>query len=495
MITEEDIIEILSSPEAFFRLLKIVDKTGKVVELELNEEQKTLLELWKERGSSKLLILKPRQIGSSTFFTALLFYLWYISPNPIKIASMAHTAESAKNFMTMFKGYWENLPELFRDLRQLSVSNTTTLQLADTGATLQVKTAGAQGGTRSFSFNILHMSEMAFYSDVEELMATALPALNDGDLFIESTPNYWLDGLHTRILQAAEGKGSWKFHFFKWSDHKEYSRDEEITLTDEEKELQKRFELENSQLAWRRAKIEELGYSKFKRDFPLVLEDAYSQTGDNWLGEYELKDIEVVEEFYEEPSAAERYAIGVDVSLGVGKDFSVIFVVNVRTNKIAYMWESNTTSPSGLAERINAIGLKYNKAKVLVESNNMGLATLVELYHYGYPNIWTEDGAAWTTTTKTKPLLLDHLRSLLSKRVIKELDLSTIQQLRSLQVKGNNIILPTSKSGHCDRVMALAFAYWCAKDIYLPSPQKQNTFFEDIAKRAQQRMTRQHSRY
>lgn len=495
MITEDDIIEVLQNPEAFFRLLKIVDKTGKVVQLELNEEQQKLLELWKSRGTSKLLILKPRQIGSSTFFTALLFYLWYVSPNPIKIASMAHTAESAKNFMAMFKGYWDNLPELFKDFRQLSVSNTTTLQLADTGATLQVKTAGAQGGTRSFSFNILHMSEMAFYSDVEELMATALPALNDGDLFIESTPNFWLDGLHTRILQAKEGKGSWNFHFFKWSDHKEYSREGSIVLTDEEAILKNLHNLTDGQLLWRREKIEELGYSKFKRDFPLVLEDAYSQTSDTWLSDHELTHLAVDNNIIVEPEAGERYAIGVDVSLGVGRDYSVIFVVNARTNKVVYMWESNTTSPSTLAERINAIGLKYNRAKVLVESNNHGLATLTELEHYGYPNIWTEEGVPWTTTSKTKPLVLDHLRSLLSKKVITHLDLSTISQLRSLQVKGNNIILPTTKSGHCDRVMALAFAYWCAKDIYLPAPQKQNTFFEDIAKRAMQRQTRQHARY
>ena len=69
MITEDDIVEVLQNPEAFFRLLKIVDKTGKVIQLELNEEQQKLLELWKSRGTSKLLILKPRQIGSSTFFT------------------------------------------------------------------------------------------------------------------------------------------------------------------------------------------------------------------------------------------------------------------------------------------------------------------------------------------------------------------------------------------------------------------------------------------
>ena len=494
-MTEEEIVESLSSPEAFFGLLKIIDKTGQIVPLILNDEQKQLLELWKNKDNTKLLILKPRQIGSSTFFTALLFYLWYVSPNPIKIASMAHTAESAKNFMAMFKGYWDNLPELFKEARTLSVSNTTTLQLADTGATLQVKTAGAQGGTRSFSFNILHMSEMAFYSDVEELMATALPALNDGDLFIESTPNFWLDGLHTRILQAKEGRGSWNFHFFKWSDHKEYSREGTIELTDEESKIKEQHNLTDGQLLWRREKIEELGYSKFKRDFPLVLEDAYSQTGDNWLGEHELSHLVLQDIINLEPEAGERYAIGVDVSLGVGKDYSVIYVVNARTLTPVYMWESNQTSPSVLAEKINSIGLYYNKAKVLVESNNHGLATLTELQHYGYPALWNEDGMPWTTTAKTKPLLLDHLRSLLSKRVIKKLDPSTVAQLRSLQVKGNNIILPTSKSGHCDRVMALAFAYWCAKDIYIPAPQKQNTFFEDIAKRAMQRQTRQHARY
>ena len=43
MITEDDIVEVLQNPEAFFRLLKIVDKTGKVIQLELNEEQQKFI--------------------------------------------------------------------------------------------------------------------------------------------------------------------------------------------------------------------------------------------------------------------------------------------------------------------------------------------------------------------------------------------------------------------------------------------------------------------
>ena len=495
----DDIISYLQDPEKFFSLLSIVDKNGAIVPLVLNQEQKVLLRTWKDSPPlrKRLLVLKPRQIGSSTFFTALLFYIWYTSPDPIKICSMAHTSETSKNFMAMFKNYWDNLDPMLKDARTLSVSNTTTMTLSDTGATLLIKTAGAKGGTRSFSFNILHMSELAFYPQVEELMATAIPALNDGDLFIESTPNHWMDGLHTRILQAEQGIGDWVYQFFKWSEHTEYSRTsaQPIILTDYEQTLADLYDLTPEQLLWRREKVVEIGEHKFRRDYPLELADAYSLGENTWLTDAELGHL-VSANLDIQPVKGEQYAIGVDVALGVGKDYSVIFVVHVKSSAPVYVWESNSISPTDLAAHIVSIASKYNHAKVLVEVNNHGLATLNELHHLGYTNLYkTESGEHFMTTAKSKPLLLENLRRNLSKQTIKHLDDRTITQLRALQVKGNQIILPTSKQGHSDSVMGLAMALWCRDSIHIPAPRAQQNFFDDLAKRSIARINNQHARY
>jgi len=498
----DQIIEYLEDPEKFFSLLSIVDKSGDIVPLVLNHEQQVLLRMWKDSPESRkrLLVLKPRQIGSSTFFTALLFYIWYTSPTPIKICSMAHTADTSKNFMAMFRGYWDNLHPMLKDARTLSVSNTTTMTLDDTGATLLIKTAGAKGGTRSFSFNILHMSELAFYPGVEELMATAIPALNNGDLFIESTPNHWMDGLHTRILQAEKNEGGWLYQFFKWSEHSEYTRTsaQPIILTDYEQTLADLYDLTPEQLLWRREVVLEIGEHKFRRDYPLELTDAYSLGENTWLTDGELGHL-VVSTLDTAPVKGEVYAVGVDVALGVGKDYSVIFVVNAKSGAPVHVWESNSVSPTDLAAHIVSIASKYNNAKVLVEVNNHGLATLNELDHLGYRNLWKSDtGDHFMTTVKSKPLLLENLRRNLSKQNIKHLDDRTITQLRALQVKGaNQIVLPTSKQGHSDSVMALAMALWCRDSVHIPAPAQvqQTNFYTELAKRTATRQATQHSRY
>lgn len=480
-MTEEEAFEILQDPEKFFGLLTIVDKQAQLVPLELTAEQLQLLELYRNRGDAKLLILKPRQIGSSTFWVALMFYLWYTATTPLKILSMAHTHEAAKNFMGMFQGFWENLPDEWR-ARRLSSQNQSVMTLEDSGATYKIRTAGGSGGNRSFSYNVLHLSEFAFYPDAEELMATALPALNDGLLIVESTPNHWNDALHKRILQYNNGVGRWSYQFFPWSAHKAYSLDEDLeTVTQAELELSAQHQLSTYQLAWRRLKIEELGYSKFKRDFPLTLEDAYTQGASSWLTQHELDPVNVLNQVsdtlvFEEPSNGSHYALGADVSGGVGADYSVVYVVNAVTKKLAYVFASNTCAPNEFAEKINYIGLKYNKAKVLVESNNHGGTVLQELENLHYPNLWLDKQAPWLTTTKTRILLFNHLRKLLVQKQIPDMDISTYSQLKSLKIEGDSVVLPKNKDGHSDRVVAMALAYMCTDSVVVRTPAPRPAF-------------------
>jgi hypothetical protein len=60
----------------------------------------------------------------------------------------------------------------------------------------------------------LHISEYAFAPNPEELKATALNALNSGQLIIESTANYFNDALHQEWIKATRGEAAWKQLFF-----------------------------------------------------------------------------------------------------------------------------------------------------------------------------------------------------------------------------------------------------------------------------------------
>jgi hypothetical protein len=120
----------------------------------------------------------------------------------------------------MHKIFYDNLPIFLQ--KPLEVSNTTEIKFKDSGAKIIAVSAGAEGGIRSFTCSHLHISEYAFAPNPEELKATALNALNSGQLIIESTANYFNDALHQEWIKATRGEAAWKQLFFPWFAHKEY---------------------------------------------------------------------------------------------------------------------------------------------------------------------------------------------------------------------------------------------------------------------------------
>jgi hypothetical protein len=65
----------------------------------------------------------------------------------------------------------------------------------------------------------------------------------------------------------------------------------------------------------------------------------------------------------------------------------VIYVVSKKTYNCVAIYRSKQINPTSLARRIQEIATDYNKALVLVESNNFGNVVLNELSHLGYYNI------------------------------------------------------------------------------------------------------------
>ena len=82
---QNQIARVFSDPFQFIQRLKIVDKSGRVVPLELNAEQIEIINALEEGRDT--LVLKPRQIGSSTC-------LLYTSPSP-RDATLSRMPSSA----------------------------------------------------------------------------------------------------------------------------------------------------------------------------------------------------------------------------------------------------------------------------------------------------------------------------------------------------------------------------------------------------------------
>ncbi len=475
------LIQVFSDPFKFIPLLKIKNKAGKMINLKLNGEQIEIIKAF-EAGDEHLVILKGRQIGSSTVVSAYLFWKWYVSKSPITIAILSHKLASSKHILSMWFRFWDNLPKELQ--RPLSVRNTIEMKIADSQAEVIAVSAEGKGGLRSFTANYIHLSEYAFAPNPEELKATAIASLNEGRLIQESTANRYGDAHHLDILKAQRGEAGLKLLFFPWSDHDEYRIDKSsdaqsfCTISDEEDNLINGG-LTPPQIMWRRMKLEQLGIQKFKREYPLTIEDAYGSTSNAFFSEEDMRycitlDMDCIDDEICEIvpySSQTAYGIGVDVSAGVGKDSSSIVVIDKATWQVVCIWQSAHCSISELVDRIEHISGMYGDAKCLVEGNSIGVAALTELRSRGFKNLWLDEGGKdWNTNAKTKWIMFEALREAIRTGCIRDLPMIISQELRAFFINDKgNIDFPLHHATHGDSVIALALALQCIKQVSLPT--------------------------
>ena len=436
---QRKLLAVIADPIEFISRLKIIGKDGKLIKLIPNQEQiKIINEM--ENGKDTL-VLKGRQIGSSTIVSAYLFWKAYTSTEPLTIAILSHKLQSSKHLLKIHKTFYDHLPTFLK--RKLSVENTTEITFSDSGASIIAVSAEAKGGLRSFTCSYLHISEYAFAPNPEELKATALSALYN---YQQELP------------------------------------EEGVEWTDVEEDLKETYDLTDEQLYWRRLKLSKLGdKSKFIREFPASIEDAYSIAGNTYLSREDFEEIEIVQvepretTILDDVNPDDNYAIGVDVAAGVGRDYSVIYVISKRTHQPVLIYRSNEVSPVYLAERIVDFATTYNNALVLVESNNFGNVVLNEMSHMGYRKIWKKDGKDWITTLKSKTAMFENLKDEIVTGYIHLLDNIVYSELRAITVNDRgNIELANQDGAHSDNAVALALGYMCLQSIrikevpYLP---------------------------
>ena len=481
-VQEKKIEAVLADPVEFISRLKIKDKTGRLIKLLPNKEQIDIIQAL--ITEEDCLVLKGRQIGSSTIVSAYLFWKAYIATEPITVAILSHKLASAKHLLEIHRTFYNNLPPFLK--KPLSTDNTTTMQFADSSAQIIAVSAEGKGGLRSFTCSYLHMSEYAFAPAPDELKATALSALNDGQLIIESTAKHFDDALHKEWTRAERGEAKWRALFFPWYIHEEYKEAlpaEGIDLNESEIALQQLYGLSLEQIYWRRLKLGKMGnIQKFNREYPATVEDAYSISGNVYLSREDMKDVEVVMidpmevTVFQDPEDDDSYAIGVDVSAGVGRDYSVFYIISKKTYSIVYMLRSNEINPTYLAQRIVDAATTYNNALVLIESNNFGNVVLNEILHLGYHRIWKEDGKDWITTSKSKTAMFENLKDLILNGFIKWIDNIVYPELRAITIsERGNFELQQLGDSHSDNAVALALAYMCLakvglkEQLYLPA--------------------------
>lgn len=177
---------------------------------------------------------------------------------------------------------------------------------------------------------------------------------------------------------------------------------------------------------------------------------------------------------YEKPIEDHNYVMTVDVAKGRNQDYSTFSIidVSVRPFKQVATFRDAQISPLLFPDVIYKYAKTYNKAFVLVESNDQGSVVCNGLYYeLEYENMFVESivqngGIGITTTKKTKRIGCSNLKDLIEQKKLHVVDADTIQELSTFEAVGASY--EAAEGNHDDTTMNLVlFAWFAATDMFL----------------------------
>ena len=511
--------------------LYIRNKNAELVKFKPNKPQKrlrdTIERLRKQGKPVRIIILKARQMGFSTYTEADCFHQT-VTNKMFSSTIIAHEEQASQNLYNMFKRYFENLPDALRPMRkrnnakELLFENPTTDDLEKRRnpglqSTVKVATAKNTATGRSQTINYLHASEVAFWDNPKETFTGLLqcvPHSAKSTVIMESTANGVGDYFYDMWNNAVAGKNEFVPLFFAWFEMDEYSlpfeteeekeefikevnyefKDEEgNTVHTEEYELMQDFGVSYEQLKWRRWCISNncnCDVEQFHQEYPSTPEEAFIASGrprfnigvlkqyrrqakEGDIGRLEYSGNRVVfspdpngdVEIWKYPEEGKHYCIGADVAEGlITGDYSVGYVGDDNFD-ICLRYRTHI-DPDLFGRELVKIAKYYNEAYIGCENNNHGLTTLKAIQNEEYWNIFftkTYDKIAdtvtqkigWSTTSRTKPLMINKLAEFIRNKWIGIKDKILIQEMFTYVIddKGST----NAQDGcHDDTVMALA---------------------------------------
>ena len=478
--------------------LKIRTKAGEIAPLKLNPAQQILDEAvqkqLKSEGKIRIIILKARQQGLSTY-TGGYLYFSVSQQKARKAMVITHHADSTRALFDLTKRYHEHCPDILKPHTKYSSRRELSFDVLD--SSYVVATAGGDSVGRGETLTHVHASELAFWpkssaQDIWNGLAQAVPNTAGTTVFIESTANGVTGTYHDLWKGAVEGTNGFIPVFIPWYVDPTYIEDVPLNFeqTPEEQELAEKYDLSDAQLMFRRRKIAQNGIDLFKQEYPSEPEEAFLTTGrpvfnpeqlQNKLSE--TRDVEdrlalEADEFlpnirgelttYMKHDGGMQYVIGADVAMGVRNgDWSVAQVLDSKKRQVA-TWRGQV-HPDYFAEVLKALGEYYNEAFIIVENNSHGILTCTRLgKDFAYPNFYTEVQVdkltdretvklGFTTTSKTKPLIIDQLRASVREEEIELNDKTTIREMMTYIVTESGA-MEAEPSCFDDCVMSLALA-------------------------------------
>ncbi|MGH9616437.1 MAG: terminase [Acidobacteriaceae bacterium] len=398
-------------------LLRVRDRSGKIVPLEANAVQKA----YERRRGRQNIVLKARQMGISTWIAGRLFLKTITQPGTLTV-EVAHNQEAAEQIFRIVHRFHEHLPAgLRKGVLRTSRVNTRQILFPELDSEYRVESAADGNAGRGMTIQNLHYSETARWSgNALETMASLGAALApNGELVLESTPN----GAHGYFYdqwQRAEETGMVR-HFFPWWMEAAYRGPaiEEKEWTAEERALAEKNGLLPEQIGFRRQlhwDFRQMTAQEYAED----PERCFLASGDcvfdldsigrraRQVHDAQVKRCNGKLWIWYPPQPGRNYVVSVDpAGGGTDGDYTAIQVIEQRSGLQCAELRSHL-GPMELARQCAELAIEYNRALLVIERNNHGLAVLVYLSAIErYPAIYEQRGqAGWLTTAVSRSAML-----------------------------------------------------------------------------------------
>lgn len=491
--------------------IKIRDKKNNIVPLVLNEPQlkyyNVIKEMYQQRKPIRIIILKARQMGFSTETEAIIFKN-VVTHHNYNAGIVAHKEDSTANLFNMSKRMLEYLPEDIKPERKKSNAKELVFnneQGTGLDSRMKVMTAGGKGIGRSDTFTALHLSELAFWEGDKKVTMTgllqAVPNTPDSMIIIESTANGY-EYFKEMWDSAVAGENDFYPLFVGWNELKEYSMPYTgFDLTQEERDLQKQYNLTLEQLSWRRWCIKNNcsnDINQFKQEYPICPEEAFLSTGNCYFNKeniinrintapeplvrgkftcyydgIRIRNQKFLEQddgnikIYEYPQKRVPYVLGGDTA-GEGSDFFTAHVINNITGKQVAVLKQQYNEIE-YVKQVYCLGMFYNCALIGLE-NNFSTYPTQKLAELNYPNQFVrkkedqynnkyEKSYGFKTTTITRPYILGQLQEIVHDNIDVIQDKDTLREMLTFIVNDKGRA-EAEEGYHDDLVMALAIAYY-----------------------------------
>ena len=311
----------------------------------------------------------PRQSGKSTIVTAYL--LWYVLFNAnVNVAILANKAPTAREMLGRLQLSYEHLPKWMQ--QGILGWNKGSLELENGSKILASSTSAS--AVRGMSFNIIFLDEFAFVPNhiAEQFFASVYPTISSGKstkVIIISTP-HGMNQFYKLWHDAERGANNYVATEVHWS------------------------EVPGRDAKWKQQTIENTSEAQFRVEF----ECEFLGSVDTLITPSKLRMMPYKDPIqqkkglavYEQVIPEHNYIITVDVSRGVGNDYSAFVVLDTTAipYKVVARYKNNQIKPIVFPNLIVDVAMNYNNAYILCEVNDIGgqVADIIQ-YDLEYENL------------------------------------------------------------------------------------------------------------